>query len=92
MKDDKGLYYYPDPADTTTRVYVRQGAGSIEFRLFRTEYPEVWEQHDWLPYEVLVRAAAMYKEKGTGADPLAFYDLNVATALLKEEARKKEGR
>jgi hypothetical protein len=30
----------------------------------------------------------VYKERGTGADPLTFYDLNVARALLKGEALK----
>ena len=92
MKDDNGLYYYPDPSDRNTRVYVREGGGGIEFRLWRTDHPEVWEQHGWLPYDVVSAAAAMYKERGTGADPLAFYDLNVARALVKGEALKSERR
>lgn len=89
MKDDNGLYYYPDPSDTKTRVYVRQGAGGIEFRLWRSEHPEVWERHEWLQYEVLMAAASMYKERGSKADPLAFYDLNVAKALIKDDERKR---
>ena len=92
MKDDRGLYYYPDPSDQKTRVYVREEAGGIEFRLWRSEHPEVWEQHEWLPYAVVSVAAAMYKERGTGADPLAFYDLNVAQALIKSEALRAAGR
>ena len=92
MKDDNGLYYYPDPSDRNTRVYVREESGGIEFRLWRTDHPEVWEQHGWLAYEVVSAAAAMYKERGTGADPLAFYDLNVARALVKGEALKSEKR
>ena len=83
MKDDNGLYYHPHPADVKTRVYVRQGAGGIEFRLWRADHPEVWERHDWLAYEVIQAAASMYKERETAADPLALYDLNVAKALLK---------
>ncbi len=89
MKDDNGLYYYPDPSDVQTRVYVREGDGGPEFRLWRQDRPDVWETHDWLPYAVLSAAAAMYKERGTGVDPLTFYDVNVARALIKEETRRR---
>ena len=92
MKDDKGLYYYPDPSDTQTRVYVREAPHGVEFRLWRSDHPEVWEQHHWLAYEVVAAAATMYKERGTGVNPLTFYDLNVARALIKDEARKSNGR
>jgi hypothetical protein len=92
MKDDKGLYYHPDPSDHKTRVYVREGAGGVEFRLWRSEHPEVWEQHEWLSYDVVSAAAAMYKERGSGADPLAFYDQSVARALIRGEALKASGR
>ena len=88
MKDDKGLYYYPDPSDTRTRVYVREGEGGVEFRLWRADRPEIWEKHDWLAFSVLAAAAAMYKERGTGSDPLALYDVNVAKALIKDNARR----
>lgn len=89
MKDDKGLYYHPDPSDYGSRVYVRRGAGDIEFRLWRADHPEVWEKHGWLTYDVVLAAAAMYKERGTGADPLVLYDVNVARALLKDEERSR---
>lgn len=92
MKDDNGLYYYPDPADRQTRVYVRENAGGIEFRLWRSEHPEVWERHGWLAHSVLSAAASLYKERGNGIDPLVFYDVNVARALLKDEARKTSPR
>ena len=92
MKDDRGLYYHPDPSDQKTRVYVREGAGGIEFRLWRSEHPEVWEQHEWLPGDVLQAAAAMYKERGRDTDPLALYDHNVAQALIKGEALKMSRR
>lgn len=88
MKDDNGLYYHPDPSDSKTRVYVREAASGIEFRMWRSDHPEVWERHGWLSLEVLSAAAGMYKERGRGTDPLAFYDENVARALLKDEARK----
>ena len=86
MKDDKGLYYFPIPGNTLARVYVRKTDDEIiEFRLWEAEHPEVWEQHQWLPYEVICQAAAMYKkERNQEADPLKIYDLNVAKALLKE--------
>lgn len=89
MKDNNGLYYHPDPSDIKTRVYVREGHLGPEFRMWRADYPEVWEKHGWLSREVIAAAADMYKQGGSGADPLIFYDLNVARALLKEEARKK---
>lgn len=91
MKDDNGLYYYPDPSDTKTRVYVRESPAGIEFRMWRAEHPEVWERHEWLVYDVILAAVSMYKERGNDADPLAFYDLNVARALLKDEARTRAG-
>ena len=87
MKDKNGLYYYPYPSDRKTRVYVRKGPGDVEFRLWREEHPEVWERHPWLCYSVVQSAAEMYKESGTGSDPLILYDRNVADALLKEEDR-----
>ena len=89
MKDDNGLYYHPDPSDPKTRVYVRETPSGVEFRMWRADHPEVWERHGWLAHDVLAAAADMYKERGTGADPLAFYDVNVARALLKDEARKR---
>ncbi len=83
MKDENGLYYHPDPSDIQTRVYVREGASGAEFRLWRADRPEVWERHEWLPYDVIMAAAAMYKDRKTGSDPLALYDINVARALIK---------
>lgn len=90
MRDDLGSYYYPNPADTRSRVYVRQGEGGIEFRLWHAEYPLVWEKHGWLPQAALEAAAAMYRENGNSADPMVLYDVAVATALIKEENRRKE--
>ncbi|MDL2279629.1 hypothetical protein LJC15_03070 [Desulfovibrio sp. OttesenSCG-928-G11] len=91
MKDDKGLYYHPDPTDHDTRVYVRQGLSGPEFRLWRAAYPEVWEKHQWLDRAVIEAAAGMYKERGNSSDPMALYDLNVARALIKEDERKRGG-
>ncbi len=85
MKDERGLYYHPNPAKTTVRVYVRRGeSGDIEFRLWESEHPVVWEKHGWIPREVIERAANMYKGMGRESDPLLLYDAQVARALLTE--------
>ena len=91
MRDDLGLYYYPNPSDTRGRVYVREGENGMEFRLWHAEYPQVWEKHGWVPQAMLELAAAMYRERGTDANPMALYDMNVAQALIGEERRRREG-
>ncbi len=83
MKDQNGHYYYPDPLDTNTRVYVRNNEGNIEFRLWRGTHPEVWEKHGWLDYNIIKAAAEVYKERGKAVSPIVLYDINVAKALLK---------
>ncbi len=90
MKDVNGLYYHPDPTDLQTRVYVREGTSGIEFRLWRSTHPEVWEKHGWLPFAVIEAAAGMYKEEKGHNTPLTLYDANVARALIKDEARKSK--
>lgn len=90
MRDAQGLYYYPNPADARSRVYVREGENGIEFRLWHADYPMVWDKHSWVPQAVLEQAAAMYREMGKGANPMALYDIAVARVLLKEEAQRKE--
>lgn len=85
------MYYYPNPSDTRGRVYVREGTDGIEFRLWHAEFPMVWERHDWVPQKALEAAAAMYRESGNAANPMALYDIAVATALIREERRRKEG-
>lgn len=89
MKDENGLFYYPNPADTNTRMYVRQGDEGLEFRLWRSDHPEVWERHGWLAYDVLEAAAGVYKERGSASDPLVLYDVNVARALLRDAERQR---
>lgn len=86
MKDERGFYYNPDPANRAVRAYVRKGAdGEIEFRLWEKEHPEVWEQHGWLPFSVIEQANELYrKERNPDANPLQLYDLNVAQALLRQ--------
>lgn len=84
MKDDRGLYYYPSMQSKNTRMYVRENNGQIEFRLWSSEQPEAWDKHQWLPMDVIKEAAKLYKEKGTDRNPLALYDLDVATRLIKD--------
>ena len=89
MEDSRGVYYLPKPGVPSVRVYVRRGEDGIEFRMWDREHEEVWEKHQWLPYEVISKAAAMFRDMHAGsADPLAIYDNVVAEAILRE----KEGR
>ncbi|MYL84569.1 hypothetical protein GTA51_15720 [Desulfovibrio aerotolerans] len=85
MKDTLGLYYYPNPAEKRVRMYVRVSFGQVEFRLWNSEHAAIWERHDWIPYADIEAAAAEYKKRGTGTDPLELYDLNVAKRLLADE-------
>ena len=87
MQDARGLYYYPAPSNKKERMYVRERAGKVEFRLWNLEQPQVWEKHDWLPYDVIEQAAGRYK--GKGSSPLALYDLDIAMTLIREERLKK---
>lgn len=87
MQDARGLYYYPSPANKKERMYVRERAGQVEFRLWNQEQPKIWDQHEWLPYNVIQQAAARYA--GKGDSPLTLYDLDVAMTLLREQRLKK---
>ncbi|MBB5144587.1 hypothetical protein [Desulfovibrio intestinalis] len=87
MKDELGLYYHPQAGNTLSRVYVRRGEhGEVEFRLWRSDMPDVWERHPWLSMSVVQDASELYRlERNADADPLRLYDLAVARALLKED-------
>ena len=85
MKDQLGLYYYPNPADKRVRMYVRHRYGQVEFRLWNGEHPQIWDGHDWVPYDAIVAAAAEYKKRKTGVDPLDMYDIHVSERLLADE-------
>jgi hypothetical protein len=82
MKDDKGLYYHPNPRNKRVRMYVREFADELEFRLWNQDVPELWDEHGWVSYEAIQQAARMYK--GQSLDPQRVYDLNVASALIEE--------
>jgi len=83
MKDKLGLYYYPYPQNKRVRMYVLRRDDEICFRLWNADDPQLWEQHDWIPYGAIQKAADMYDKK-SGFDPNQAYDLEVAKALLKE--------
>ncbi|MBQ7456913.1 MAG: hypothetical protein IJS54_04860 [Desulfovibrio sp.] len=88
MKDERGLYYFPNPTDHTIRTYVRRSAtGDIEFRLWKDNMPEVWEKHPWITHDVVRRANDLYhKERDAKADALHIYDASIAKVLLAEES------
>ncbi|MDY6952246.1 MAG: hypothetical protein SWE60_12090 [Thermodesulfobacteriota bacterium] len=82
MKDDRGLYYYPFPQNKRVRMYVREAEGSVWFRLWNTDDPELWNEHGWVPYDAIKQAASMHKHKAF--DPNQAYDINVAKMVLRE--------
>lgn len=83
MKDERGYYYTPSLQHPEVRMYVRDNNGVIEFRLYNPGEPIIWEKHQWVPYEAIRQAAEMYKERETGRNPLALYDIEIAKNLLK---------
>lgn len=88
MKDERGLYYYPSMQTHDVRMYVRETeAGDIEFRMWHKDLARVWDQHEWIPIDVVKAAASMYDHPDR--NPVGLYDLNVAKRLIRDE---KEGR
>ncbi|MFO7728592.1 MAG: hypothetical protein R6X11_09720 [Desulfonatronovibrio sp.] len=81
MNIPQGAYYYPNPKNKKERMYVRDNEGTIEFRLWHQEHPQVWEKHGWLDMDIIKRAAGIYDN--SGQNPLELYDISVARALLK---------
>ncbi|NVL90715.1 MAG: hypothetical protein HWN69_06950 [Desulfobacterales bacterium] len=82
MKDKKGLYYYPFPQNKRVRMYVREAEGTVWFRLWNADDPELWEEHGWVPYGAIKQAAAMSRRDNF--DPNQAYDIQMAEVLLKE--------
>ena len=82
MKDENGLYYYPFPQNKRVRMYVREMDGTIWFRLWNADDPQMWVEHGWVPYGAIKKAATMAKHKTF--DPSRAYDIDAAKALLKE--------
>ncbi|MFC1896904.1 hypothetical protein ACFL0Q_09680 [Thermodesulfobacteriota bacterium] len=84
MKDDKGLYYFPFPLNRRVRMYVRHAEGTLFFRMWNEDVPEVWDEHGWVPYYAIEQAMDMYS--GGDFDPKRAYDPDVAQELIREEA------
>jgi hypothetical protein len=83
MKDERGLYYYPNLQNKKVRMYVRKTKGDIFFRLLNSDDPGLWEEHGWLPYEAIKQAAALNKNENF--DSKQVYDIDVAKVLLQED-------
>jgi len=82
MKDEHGLYYYPNPLQKQFRMYVRELDGEIQFRMWNAQDPELWEQHGWVSYQAILEAAEIYD--GKTLDPKQAYDIEIARALVKQ--------
>jgi hypothetical protein len=83
MKDERGLYYYPVPANKRVRAYVREDHGEILFRLWNTDDPKLWAEHGWVPWEAIQNAAALYTSGNF--KPNETYDLALARELIRED-------
>ena len=68
MKDERGLYYYPNVANKRFRTYVKEDGGQIWFRLYNAADPKLWDAHGWVPHGAIEKAAAHYS--GNQFDPL----------------------
>lgn len=82
MKDERGLYYYPNAANKRVRAYVKEEGGQIWFRLYSADDPKLWDAHGWVPYGAIEKAAAGYS--GRHFDPSQAYDPVLARALIDE--------
>jgi len=83
MKDERGIFYYPNLQNKNIRMYVRKTKGQFFFRLLNSDDPGLWEEHGWIPYDAIKQAAAMNKSKDF--DPDQAYDIDVAKVLLDKE-------
>jgi len=83
MKDERGVYYYPNLQNKKIRMYVHRSEGEIFFRLLNSDDPGLWEEHGWLPYEAIKQAAVLNKNKDFDSEQV--YDINIAKMLLDEE-------
>jgi hypothetical protein len=83
MKDQRGVYYYPNPANKAFRMYVRRTGAGIEFRMWNQQDAELWKAHGWVPFDAIQEAAAMYE--GSTFNPARAYDIELAGAVLAEE-------
>ncbi len=91
MKDSRGLYYYPVLQNKNLRMYVRLSEDDIEFRLWDSEDPSLWDEHGWLPWTAINQAAEVYEtENRKGKPPLQLYDIELAIRLLRDHVKDQE--
>ncbi len=86
MKDERGKYYTPSLQHPEVRMYVRDNNGSIEFRLYNPNEPIIWENTSGYPTMRSSRPQTCIKERDSGRNPMALYDLDIAKKLLSEES------
>ncbi len=90
LKDERGLYYYPVLENKKLRMYVRLGKQDVQFRLWDSKDPTLWEEHGWVDWMAIQQAAELYKKEGRkGRPPLKLYDIEIAIRLLKDEAEEE---
>lgn len=83
MHDERGYYYLAQPGNPDIRVYVRNGPNGYEFKLWHRALPQVWDKHEWVDYDTICRAAALYQsEYNPDMDPRKIYDPEIARNLL----------
>ncbi len=89
MKDDNGLYYYPNPANKRIKMYVQLEKDDVCFRVMNADDPEMWEKHGWVPYDAIRQASRIYESKTI--NPMTAYDIQIAMELLREAEKEKAG-
>lgn len=82
MKDDNGLYYYPNPGNKKIKMYVHQENDEIWFRMMKADDPKMWDEHGWVPYDAVVEASKLAENRQF--NPLLVYDIHVARELIRE--------
>jgi len=83
MKDDMGLYYHPFPQNKRVRMYVQETGNDILFRMWNQDDSQMWEEHGWVPYSAVAKAAEMYDKKNF--DPGQAYDIHVAKEIIESD-------
>ena len=83
MRDNYGVFYYPQPENKRLKMYVRISDGVVEFRPAHADNARLWEQHGWIPYEAAKKADEYSREQGKRY-PLHLYDFDVALGVLSD--------
>jgi hypothetical protein len=55
--------------------------------MWNADDTELWDEHDWIPYNAIKKAEHMYQVKDF--DPKQAYDIQIAQALIKEDKRSE---